>query len=202
MSKNIDKIIYINLKRREDRKLQIENELNSFNLSYERFEATEIVNHGILGCGYSHLGVLKLAKERNYNNILILEDDFVFTLSKEDFESHLEKFFDLQLQYDVFMLVYNEHQHIQPTEHPFLSRIITSSNASAYIVNNSYYDTLIELLEINMPLLEQTKQHWNYANDQVWCRLQQQNIWYGIKPLAGKQRSSSDSDTTDGFSSY
>lgn len=78
MSTNIDKIIYINLNKRIDRRTDIEKDLNDFNLEYERFEAIETPGFGILGCGQSHLAVLKLAKERGYKNILIFEDDFTF----------------------------------------------------------------------------------------------------------------------------
>ena len=60
MSENIDKIIYINLNKRADRKEQIEHELNAFDLSYERFEAIETNGFGCLGCGLSHLAVLHL----------------------------------------------------------------------------------------------------------------------------------------------
>jgi ribosomal-protein-serine acetyltransferase len=84
MSSYIDKIIYINLSKRTDRREEIENELNNFNLYYERFEAIPTPECGIYGCGLSHLSVLKLAKERNYKNILILEDDFQFLVQWEN----------------------------------------------------------------------------------------------------------------------
>ena len=148
------------------------------------------------------LGVLKMAKEKHYNNVLILEDDFIFNVSKEEFEEFIQKFFDLNINYDVCMLSYNEYQTIQETETPFLVKIIKSSNACAYLVNNSYYDKLIEILESSLPLLRDTKAHWIYANDQVWCTLQETDNWYGFKPLLGRQNSRGDSDTTDGFSSY
>jgi glycosyl transferase family 25 len=93
MSHNIDKIFYINLEKRKDRREEIEKELDTFGLNYERFEAIETPGFGILGCGISHLSVLKLAKERKYKNILILEDDFTFIVSKEEFEKSLNLFF-------------------------------------------------------------------------------------------------------------
>ena len=93
MSHNIDKIIFINLEKRQDRLLEIKNELDTFNLQYERFNAIEN-ECGIVGCGYSHLAVLKIAKERNYKNILILEDDFYFVVSKDEFERNLRLFFE------------------------------------------------------------------------------------------------------------
>lgn len=107
MSNYIDKIIYINLNKRTDRREQIENELNNFKLSYERFEAISTPDFGAYGCGLSHLAVLKIAKERNYKNILILEDDFQFLVSKEIFEENLKTFFESNIDYNVCMLSYN-----------------------------------------------------------------------------------------------
>jgi len=187
MSKNIDKIIYINLKKRTDRKLDIETELNNFNLEYERFEAIEIPNFGILGCGLSHLSVLKIAKERNYENILILEDDFTFLVSKEEFEDNLNNFFNLKLDFDICMISYNINKS-ENTNYTFIDKIIDAQTASGYIVNKKYYDKLINLYEYAMPLLENTRQHWIYANDQIWKSLQKNDNWFAIIPRLGKQK--------------
>ena len=200
MSKNIDKIIYINLKKRTDRKLDIETELNNFNLEYERFEAIETPNFGILGCGLSHLSVLKIAKERNYENILILEDDFTFLVSKEEFEDNLNNFFNLKLDFDICMISYNINKS-ENTNYTFINKIIDAQTASGYIVNKKYYDKLINLYEYAMPLLENTRQHWIYANDQIWKSLQKNDNWFAIIPRLGKQKDGY-SDNANGYVSY
>ena len=175
MSKNIDKIFYINLKKSTDRREQIEKELNNFNLQFERFEAFETPGFGILGCGLSHLQVLKIAKERNYENILILEDDFTFLVSKEAFEEELSNFFNLI-----------RYENISPN---FIIKALEVQTASGYIVNKKYYNKLIDLYELAMPLLEQTHQHWIYANDQIWKQYQEKDNWYCFSTRIGKQRS-------------
>jgi hypothetical protein len=38
-----------------------------------------------------------------------------------------------------------------------------------------------------MPLLEKTKAHWIYANDQIWKELQQKDNWYYFIKRIGKQ---------------
>ena len=108
MSENIEKIFYINLERRTDRREEVEGELSKINLleKVERFNAISHVN-GSVGCGQSHLAVLKLAKERKYKNVLILEDDFQFLVSKEVMEENLRVFFDANISYDVCMISYN-----------------------------------------------------------------------------------------------
>lgn len=187
MSKNIDKIIYINLNKRTDRREQLEEELNNFNLNFERFEAIETPGFGILGCGLSHLQVLKIAKDSNYENILILEDDFTFLVSKEEFEKELSNFFNSNIDFDVCFLSYNL---IKKEEMPynFIVKALDCQTASGYIVNKKYYDKLIDLYEEAMPLLEKTKQHWIYANDQIWKQLQIKDNWYCFSKRIGKQR--------------
>lgn len=93
---HIERIMYINLNRRTDRREEIEQELNSMGLMEKsiRFEAIDRPGKGIVGCTYSHLGCLKYAREQNWKNVLILEDDFTFIVDKETFENRLTEFFD------------------------------------------------------------------------------------------------------------
>jgi len=200
MSHNIDKIFYINLEKRKDRKEEIEKELNTFSLEYERFEAIETPGFGILGCGLSHLSVLKIAKNRGYKNILILEDDFTFLVTKEEFEKQLIKFFDEKIDYNICMISYNLLKKID-SEYDFLWKSLDVQTASGYIINSNYFDKLIDLYEWAMPLLQQTKAHWLYANDAVWKKYQPNDNWFCFKTRIGKQRPSW-SDNSDSFAEY
>ena len=186
MSHNLDKIYYINLNKRTDRREQIEKELDSFGLKYERFEAIETPGFGIYGCGLSHLSVIKNAKLNNYANVLILEDDFTFLVSKEEFEQKLSSFFELKLDYDVLMMSYNLIQK-EETNNRLLTKVLEAQTASGYIIDKRYYDTIIDLYEWAMPLLNETKQHWIYSNDQVWKGLQAKDEWYCFTERIGKQ---------------
>jgi len=196
----IDKIIYINLNKRTDRKEQIEKELNSFGLNYERFEAIETRGFGSVGCGLSHLAVLKLAKERNYENILILEDDFTFLVSKEEFQKQLTDFFKLKIDYDTCFLS-RSLQRFKELDNGIVNKIVESSAASGYIVHKKYYDSLINLYEYAMPLLKQTGKHWIYAIDQIWKQLQEKDNWYYFITRIGKQADGY-SDNTEKFEIY
>lgn len=201
MSKNIDGIFYINLDRRTDRREEFEGELKRMELTAERFSAVATPGQGILGCGRSHLAVFKLAKERNYKNVLIFEDDFVFLVSKDQLHELLSQVFDNNVDFDVCMLGYNLKGHEECPEYPFLKRVRNAETASAYIVNQKYYDTLIELYEWAMPELANTGMHWIYANDQVWKRLQEKDTWYCFSKRIGKQRSGF-SDNSNCFREY
>jgi GR25 family glycosyltransferase involved in LPS biosynthesis len=190
MSQYIDKIFYINLDKREDRRKEIEDELTKYELSGERYSAIYTPHSGIVGCGYSHLNVLKLAKERGYKNVLILEDDFEFVVSKQELEESLTTFFKKMPKYDVCMLSYIVQKSEEIPGNTVIRKIIDGQTASGYIVNADYLDVLIELYEWAIPALEKTNEHWNYANDHVWKRLQPGANWFYFVNRLGKQRDS------------
>ena len=194
ITKYIDKVIYINLEHRLDRKQEIEGELNTFNIPYERFNAISVKNHGILGCNKSHLEVLRLAKHNNYKNILIFEDDFKFIVSKEEFEKNISLLFEHNVDFDICMLSYNltksENIDSNIIYSSFLTKVINVHTTSGYIVNERMYDRLIILYEYANPLLEQTREHWKYALDQIWNDLNPTSKWYSFTQRIGIQRPS------------
>jgi len=187
MSHHIDKIFYINLDKREDRRKEIEEELSKYELVGERYSAIYTPHSGIVGCGYSHLNVLKLAKERGYKNVLILEDDFEFVVSKEELEESLTEFFENTPKYDVCLLSYIVQKSEEIPGNTLIRKIIDGQTASGYIVNADYLDVLIELYEWAIPALERTNEHWNYANDMVWRDLQKRDRWIAFSERLGKQ---------------
>ncbi len=201
MSHNIDKILYINLDYRTDRKQQFENEMKNMGLidKVERFSAFR-AEFGLTGCGYSHLAVLKLAKERGYKNVLIFEDDFEFLVNKETFEKQIDNFFKTIDTFDVCMLSYKLPQY-KDIGNENVYKVIEAGTASGYIVNLIYYDSLIKLYEDNIPLLEKTRDSFKYANDQIWKTLQPEGNWYAFKNRIGKQRASY-SDNTCLYENY
>jgi len=180
-------VFYINLDRRTDRRREIEAELMGVGISGERFAAIA-AEPGIVGCGLSHLAVLRLARDRGLKNVLIFEDDFQFLVSKERFWAVIGDFFERGIPYDVLMLSYNI-QAAEPID-DLIMRVEAADTASAYIVNACFYDSLIELYEEAMPLLAATGQHWIWANDQIWKRLQAGGRWFAFTSRLGRQRGS------------
>ena len=126
--------LYINLDDRKDRKDQIEKELNEKNIKYERFPAIKHEN-GALGCSKSHLNVIKLAKERNYNQVIIFEDDFEFIINKNEFIEELNKLNNVN--FDVCLLSYNT-KNFYESDYEFLYKIKDALTTSCYIINSHY----------------------------------------------------------------
>jgi hypothetical protein len=131
-----------------------------------------------------------------------MEDDFMFIADKEELEQNLTEFFTSEAanDYDVCMISYNLISG-NDCNYPFLLKANDVQSASGYIVNANFFDALINLYEESVKLLEQTGQHWIYANDQAWKILQPQNNWYCFKTRIGKQRAGF-SDNSGKYESY
>jgi len=195
----VDGAFYINLDARTDRRKEFEGEMEKMGISCERFPAIK-GNPGLVGCGYSHMGVIQEARRRGYKSVLIFEDDFEFIVDKPTFWDTMAKIeLDLSGGFDVVMLGYNI-QHSEPFSRN-LMRVKEAQTASAYIVHANMYDRLIGLYKWAMPLLQATGRHWDYANDQVWKRLQPGTEWYASNVRIGKQRASY-SDNAENFVDY
>ena len=71
--------LYINLDKRTDRRLHVENELKKINIgNVTRFKGIEMKN-GAIGCSMSHMKCLEQAKNNNWDCVFICEDDIEFT---------------------------------------------------------------------------------------------------------------------------
>ena len=192
-----DKIYCINLPYRKDRWETCLSQFKKYNISnnLEKFDGIVYNNacfnrkqNAHLGCWFSHYTVLKHAQAMHYNKILILEDDFTFLIPKEQFEKELAMLFEKEIQFDVCMLAYNLMESETSVYGPFLKRVLSAQTASAYLVNSTYYDKLIDLYNFAIPVLEKTGQHWIYANDQIWKDLQRKDNWVCFTTRIGKQR--------------
>ena len=187
LSKYIDKVFYINLDKRTDRKEEIEKELTEYNINFERFPAVEISYYGCLGCSYSHHNAVALAKERGYKNILILEDDFTFVISPEEFEKQMELFFNSNVDYDVCLFSYNLQEYSE-SNYDFLHKVKYAQTTSGYLVNEKYYDTLINNYRNGLEQLGASWRAWIYAIDVYWKELQEKDNWYCFKERIGIQK--------------
>ncbi len=76
IGKDIDEIIIINLETRKDRREQIMDEMKNYPY---RFFTAKLHECPAIGCLESHLTVWKYAIDKNYKNILVLEDDCIIT---------------------------------------------------------------------------------------------------------------------------
>jgi GR25 family glycosyltransferase involved in LPS biosynthesis len=135
--------------------------------------------------GKSHIAVLEMAKSRGYSNVIILEDDFKFLVSKEEFYTKMENLTGVYM--DVFLLSYNLLGYTHSTMHPGLLRVIQAKNTTGYLICLRYCDVLIDCFEKAMTNLERTDSKHLYAIDVAWNKLQASDPWYCLTTPIGEK---------------
>lgn len=160
-----EKIYYLNPDRNFDRKVELEKEFSKYNIIANRLpgyvlsleESETITKNGGVQCDrlperlpylaatrsvtLSHLSAISLAKYQKFKNVLIFEDDVVFSDNiLEDLSNCLE---DLnKREWDMFFLGCNPvEKFYQVTDH--ISRCGGLYMVHAYVVNHTFYDTLL-----------------------------------------------------------
>lgn len=170
----IEKVVYINLLHRTDRKAQIELELQRYFPSEKiaRFNAIKH-NHGGIGCSMSHIAVLEMAIKNDWKNCLILEDDAMWSNFSTSYPL-LEKL--TKNQFDVITL------GIAHAKYTAEFKLLSGQTATAYFVQQSYYKTLLGNFKEGLEQFLKTKNYPTYALDQYWKKLQAKDNWYCIIP--------------------
>jgi len=194
----ISKIVYINLERRQDRREQIEYELNTMGLSGERFNAIPY-DPGIVGCNMSHTQVLRQAAADGLENLLVFEDDFQFLVDKPTFYKQMEDFFALNITWDIVLLSYNLKSSTPYND--LIGYARDAQTTSGYLINKTCFKPLADCIEAATEKLITTGQHWNYALDQAWKTLQQTGDVFYFTTRIGKQRPSY-SDNSKAFMDF
>uniref|UniRef100_A0A6C0JRU3 Glycosyltransferase n=1 Tax=viral metagenome TaxID=1070528 RepID=A0A6C0JRU3_9ZZZZ len=185
----VDKIVYINLDHRSDRRDLMTKFFADVKIPLDkvvRFSAIKRTN-GALGCLESHTEVLKLAKQNGWKNTLILEDD----LESFHFEEGYDKLEELMKlpKWDVIMICGWYWKFDFP-------RIYSAANTGGYLVNENYIDTLLRNRAISVNALRRgvgfNFRNPKYNADVSWNSLQKTDLWYGVQPCLCRQ--------VDGFS--
>lgn len=171
----IEKVIYINLEHRKDRREHIEKQLSCFDSQkIVRLDAIYEKEKGHLGCSKSHAAALKLALENSWNNCLIVEDDAVWNKFETGIIT-LEKLSNNN--FDVIMLGGTAVEYDKNT-----NKLFKCCCATAYLVNKHYYNNLLNIFNESINFLEKNYIPDVGAIDQIWHSLQKNDNWYIIIP--------------------
>jgi len=184
MFNNINDIntVYINLDSRPDRNEKVLQEFKKIGISNpERFKAIKLEN-GALGCSMSHLKCIEYAKKNNYKYTLVCEDDIEF-LDPNLFIRQLFKFINSNRKWDVIIIAGNNMLPYLPVDDTCI-RVYNCQTTTGYIVNNEYYDTLIQNYKEGIQKQIKEPSNNNYKIDKYWFELQKRDKWFLIIPLS------------------
>jgi len=183
---DIKHAFYINLDSRPDRKEHVEKQLASIGVRAQRFNAVKMKN-GAIGCSMSHLRLLETARENNWDHILIVEDDILFT-KPPVFVNQMNTFLRNHPNFDVVLLAGNNMPPYIRVDHSCV-QVRTCQTTTGYMVQRHYYDKLIDNFREGInKLIREPEDHRFYAIDKYWFQLQAVDIWYLIVPLTVTQR--------------
>jgi hypothetical protein len=181
-----DNTFFINLEHRTDRLLHITNEFAKLDISGERINAIKMSN-GAIGCTLSHIKCLELAIERGYERVFICEDDITF-LDVELFKRSITQFTeDKNIRWDVIIIGGNNKPPCRPLAE-YYTRVFNCQTTTGYIVQNSYYNTLLQNFKTGLELLLQNPDNSSmYAIDKYWLHIQSRDLWFIITPITVTQ---------------
>lgn len=168
----IDDCYYINLDYRSDRRELFEQRAINVGIKAIRFSAIQpndedcpLLPSSIgetrrkfkVGCSLSHQGVIKLAKERNLNNVLIFEDDCIFL---ENFSKIIQNCItDLKnnpnLEWDILYFGGEVNNYCSTVT----NNLVKVENGGvycchAYLVNKKFYDVILNVNVHHVDILD------------------------------------------------
>jgi GR25 family glycosyltransferase involved in LPS biosynthesis len=184
-----DKVYCINLDKRPDRLENFESQVKKYDLgNYTRISAvdgesinvseyTNTLKPGELGLILTNLEIVKDAKNNNYNTILILEDDCVFTDEIINIQEYFEK---LPSDWEMLYMGGNHNTHVGMQGPIYVNekvvRIHSTYTTHFVAIKNNLFDHLqVILSKYKEPL------------DISYVRLQKMFNSYSFYPAIAKQ---------------
>lgn len=103
----------INLETRPENLENIRKEMDYIGWEWERFNA---INRGdYMGCTLSHLEIIKIAKERGYKRVMVIEDDCIFMPYAKSFLEKIEEQIG-DIEFGVFNVTPTLNRHMNVSE--------------------------------------------------------------------------------------
>jgi hypothetical protein len=171
----ISHVIYINLDARDDRKAHIERELSVFKPEKITRIPAVIDKNPKLGCSKSHIKALEMARDNKYPNVLIMEDDAMWT--------------NVDVTYPILKRLLNEpHDGILlgtvdgATFDATTLRITFAETTSGYIVKEPFYQKYLDLYQAALSKLDPNNNGAFVLADGLSQEAYKAGTWYVVSP--------------------
>lgn len=192
----VDKIYCLYIEEFLERKEKALKHFKEMKLDVQMFKGSYYPNKGHYGCKMGHLDIIQDAKNNNYNNILIVEDDVFF---RDNFQINI----NIPQDFGLFYLGYydynnlsirdeNSDKYMKNSKYKLLRMFYTRSTF-AYICNKKTYDSILNVRPHNT--------HFNQFIDMFYANIIQNKFkCYGLYPMPciiNKSKSSINLNETD-----
>lgn len=205
-----DKVYCINLDKRKDRWLEIQEEFQKNEIEVERFSAIEgnpmgwkhvledqgKLNHikkqsfiGAAGCMASHVNLWKTAKKNGYDNILIVEDDCIFRENLQQLFS--QRISEVPNNWDLLYFggVHKtcNGKYLPESVSDYVLKCARMITTTCYAIKSSCYDLAIDTVLENEPVFHAVVDGYLAAYIQPKC-----NAYAFAPPFAWQRAGYSD----------
>ena len=191
----IDKIYYINMFERPERRKHIINELMQLYIPKNMVnyvKAVSLSHNPQIGCALSHMKALSDATKNEYETVLILEDDFTFKVNHHMLIDKITLLSNEFPNWDVCMLSSVNYKH-NPTGNSQIKRVVKADTTAGYLVRKRAIPLLFNIFyQCTKPKIEYCANQ--SAIDVAWQVIQPKLNWYIFEPNLGYQ---SDKFTSD-----
>jgi len=145
---SIDKIYCISLRNRHDRRILCQKEFNNVGLTNVHYHIVDPhpIN-GCYGCAESHIQCVQDAKNNNYENVLIFEDDVCFVNNAVGFLNN--KSISIPNDYLFFYLGGNLWLSEYYKINIMVAKLIQATHA--YVINNKIFDIVLKHGPMQVP---------------------------------------------------
>jgi len=171
----ISHVIYINLDARDDRKAHIERELSVFKPEKITRLPAVIDKNPKMGCSKSHIKALEMARDNKYPNVLIMEDDAMWT--------------NIDATYPILKRLLNEpHDGILlgtvdgATFDANTLRITFAETTSGYIVKEHFYQKYLDIYQAALSKIDPNNNGAFVLADGLSQEAYKAGTWYVVSP--------------------
>ena len=155
--------------------------MKNTNFNVQRFNAIKSDIHGGIGCGKSHINILKMAKKQKLPFVMIIEDDI--EIKDENLNINFDTI-EKTTDWDVFILSgHGESENYNQ----LIDKALGIQTTGWYIVKQHYYDKLIDVFSESVNNMERLNnegkdiEYETWAIDQNWKKLQRKDNWLKFK---------------------
>lgn len=139
----MDNIYCINLKHRTDKLEALKANIKKFNIDC-KLNVVEAIEKkdGRLGCGLSHLKIINMAKQNNWDKVIVIEDDCEFNENSNEIFNRSMK--DLPGDCDIFLGGAHKIRIVQKINSTNLFELKKFKGTHFIMYNRSVYDKVLE----------------------------------------------------------
>lgn len=170
-------VLYINLNSRRDRLKILERDVLPYFKHKHRIEAVHTPHNGYEGCVLSHIKALEYAKSQDWDEVIIMEDDFEWV--------NRDKFVYPDIFFDVCMISGKIKEKKSLTAN--YDKVLDGRHTDCYLVKNHFYNTLICNFKEGYEKLKIDFIHKHYI-DVYWLKLQKSHTFISPSLCIGRQR--------------